>query len=340
MADFPYVSHRPFPADRLAVVFGGSGFIGRHVVRGLVKRGWRVRVAVRRPDLANFLQPIGVVGQINAVQANLRFPASIDAALVGADAAINLVGVKKQRGAQRFDAVHVEGAAALAHAAAARGLPFVHMSGIGADAGSPSPYIASKGRGEQAVRAAEPAAIVLRPSIVFGPEDDFFNRFGLLACYSPALPLFGGGRTKLQPVYVGDVAEAAARALEDEGARGRTYELGGPEIMTFRQVVEFVCRTAERRRIFVNTPFPLAAGLAAVTEFADRISFGFFPKALTMTRDDIALLRTDNVVSPEAIAAGLTLAGLGIEPEAVEAIAPAYLYRFRRSGQYADSRFA
>ena len=340
MADFAYVSHRPFPADRLAVVFGGSGFIGRHVIRALVKRGWRVRVAVRRPDLANFLQPIGVVGQINSVQANLRFPDSIEAALVGADAAINLVGVKKQRGAQRFDAVHVDGAAALARAVAARGLPLVHMSGIGANPASPSAYIASKAKGEAAIRAAAPSAIVLRPSIVFGPEDDFFNRFALLARYSPVLPVFGGGATRLQPVYVGDVAEAAARLLEIESAAGHAYELGGPEIMTLRQVVEFVCRVAERRRILVSVPFGLAAGLAGLTEFVDSISLGFFPKALAMSRDDIALLRTDNVVSPEAIAAGLTLAGLGIDAEGVEAVAPAYLYRFRRSGQFADGRFA
>ena len=340
MADFAYLSHRPFPADRLAVVFGGSGFIGRHVVRALVRRGWRVRVAVRRPDLANFLQPLGAVGQIHAVQANLRYPASIEAALIGARAAVNLVGVKKQRGAQRFDAVHVDGAGALARAAAAHRLSFVHMSGLGADADSPSPYIASKGKGEAAVRAAAPGAVVLRPSIVFGPEDDFFNRFGLLARYSPALPLFGGGRTKLQPVYVGDVADAVTRSLEDESAAGRIYELGGPETMTLREVVEFVCRVTERGRILVNVPFGLATVLAGATEFADSISAGFFPKALATTRDDIALLHTDNVVSREAIAAGLTLAGFGIEPEGVEAIVPSYLYRFRRSGQYADSRFA
>jgi uncharacterized protein YbjT (DUF2867 family) len=340
MADFSYLSHRPFPADRLAVVFGGSGFIGRHVVRTLVKRGWRVRVAVRRPDLANFLQPIGAVGQIHAVQANLRYPASIEETLIGAQAAINLVGVKKQRGAQKFDAVHVDGAAAVARAAAAGGLSLVHMSGLGADADSPSPYIASKGKGEQAVRAAAPHAVVLRPSIVFGPEDDFFNRFGLLARYSLALPLFGGGKTKLQPVFVGDVAEAAARVLEDEKAAGRIYELGGPETMTLREVVEFVCRVTERRRVLVNVPFGFAAIMAGATDFADRISYGFFPKALATTRDDIALLRRHNVVSPEAIASGLTFAGLGVEPEGVEAIVPAYLYRFRRSGQFADSRFA
>src|SRR5579863_1961746 len=221
MADeFPFASQRPYPTDRLITVFGGSGFIGRHVVRALVKRGWRVRVAVRRPDLANFLQPIGTVGQIHAVQTNLRYPESIETALIGAQAAINVAGVKKQRGPQTFDAVHVAGASAIARAAAARGLSLLHMSGIGADAGSSSSYIASKGQGEKAVREAAPGAIVLRPSVVFGPEDDFLNRLGLLARFSPALPLFGSGTTRLQPVYVGDVAEAAARALDDEGAAG------------------------------------------------------------------------------------------------------------------------
>jgi NADH dehydrogenase len=340
MDAFPFAAGRPYSTDRLITVFGGSGFIGRHIVRALAKRGWRVRVAVRRPDLANFLQPLGTVGQINAVQTNLRYPKSIEAALIGVQAAINLVGVGSQRGAQTFEAVHVEGARAIAKAAAARGLTLVHGSGIGADASSASAYIASKGRGEEAVREEAPGAIVLRPSVVFGPEDKFLNRFGLLSRYSPALPLFGGGTTRLQPVYVGDVAEAAARAVEGEATLGATYELGGPEPMTLRQVVEFVCRTTERRRLLVSIPFGVASMFAGATEFADKISLGLFPKALTTTRDEIALLRGDNVVSAEATAAGLTLAGLGVAPRGIETIAPAYLYRFRRSGQFADSRFA
>jgi uncharacterized protein YbjT (DUF2867 family) len=340
MDDFPYANQRPFPNDRLVTVFGGSGFIGRHVVRALVKLGWRVRVAVRRPDLANFLQPIGTVGQINAVQANLRYPQSVAAALIGAEAAVNAVGIGGQRGAQTFDAVHVEGARAIAEAAAAGGAGLVHISGIGADANSSSPYIASKGLGELATREAAPDAVILRPSTVFGPEDRLLNRFGVLARYSPLLPLFGGGMTKLQPVYVGDVAAAVGRALDGEATLGATYELGGPEQMTLRELVEFVCRTTERRPILLNIPFGLASMLAGATEVADRISFGLFPKALATTRDEIALLHSDNVVSPEATVAGLTLAGLGITPEGVEAIAPSYLYRFRRTGQYENSRFA
>jgi uncharacterized protein YbjT (DUF2867 family) len=340
MAEFPFDSESPYPTNRVIAVFGGSGFIGRHVVRALAKRGWRVRVAVRRPDLANFLQPLGTVGQINAVQANLRYPESIAAALTGAQAAINLVGVGRQRGAQTFDAVHVEGARALAKAAAVRGLALAHVSGIGADAASASPYIASKGQGEQAIREEAPDAVILRPSVVFGPEDSFFNRFGLLARYSPALPLFGGGTTKLQPVYVGDVAQGVVNAIDGQAKAGATYELGGPELMTLRQVVEFVCRTTGRRRILINVPFGVASMFAGATEVADRISFGAFPKALATTRDEIALLRSDNVVSAEATAAGLTLAGLGVIPQSAEAIAPSYLYRFRRSGQFENSRLA
>src|ERR1700727_551159 len=201
-------------ANRLATVFGGSGFLGRYIVRALVHQGWRVRVAVRRPDLAAFLQPIGGVGQIQPVQANLRFPDSIAAALEGAGATVNATGVTAETGAQTFKAVHVEGALALARAAvAARASSYVHISGIGADPDSASPYIASKGLGEKGTRETFPDAVVLRPSVVFGPEDGFFNRFGALACYFPALPLLGGGESRLQPVYVGDVGRAVAAAL-------------------------------------------------------------------------------------------------------------------------------
>jgi uncharacterized protein YbjT (DUF2867 family) len=340
MADFPFDSQRPYPTNRLITVFGGSGFIGRHVVRALVKRGWRVRVAVRRPDLGFFLQPIGTVGQIAAVQANLRYPDSVAAALTGAEAAINVVGIGAQRGAQTFDAVHVEGARTIAKATKARAIPLIHVSGIGADASSASPYIASKGLAEQAIRAAAPEAVILRPSVVFGPEDQFFNRFGLLSRYSLALPLFGGGATKMQPVYVGDVAQAAANAIDGQAKSGATYELGGPDQMTLRQVVEFVCRVTERRRLLFNVPFGVASMMAGVTEFASKISFGAFPAALTTTRDEIALLKNDNVVSAEATAAGLTLAGLGVTPQSAEAIAPAYLYRYRKTGQFESSRFA
>jgi uncharacterized protein YbjT (DUF2867 family) len=332
MAESPYVS------KRLVTVFGGSGFIGRYVVRALARRGWRVRVAVRRPDLAGFLQPLGDVGQIHAVQANLRYPASIASALIGADAVINLAGIKSQRGRQNFEAVHSFGAREVGRAAATHGVGvLVHVSGIGADANSSSPYVASKGRGESAVREAFPNAIVMRPSVVFGPEDDFFNRFALLARSLPALPLFGGGDTKMQPVYVGDIAEAVARAVEGGAKPGEVYELGGPEVMTLREIVAFVCKTTGRSPALLGLPFGLARLLAQGTEIAGAISLGAFPKALVTTRDQIDLLRHDNLVSPEALAQGRTLTGLGITAQGVEAIAPAYLYRFRKTGQYAGA---
>jgi uncharacterized protein YbjT (DUF2867 family) len=331
MAETPYVT------PRLVTVFGGSGFIGRYVVRALARRGWRVRVAVRRPDLANFLQPLGDVGQIHCVQANVRYPDSIAAALTGAEAAINLVGVQRQSGRQNFEAVHVFGAREIARTAAAQGVRvLVHGSGIGADANSSSPYIASKGRGEAAMRQAFPDTIIMRPSVVFGPEDDFLNRFALLARFMLALPLFGGGETKMQPVYVGDVAEAAARAIEGRAKPRETYELGGPEVMTLREIATFVLRTTERRRPLVGVPFGLARLMAQGTEIASAVSLGLFPKALTTTRDQIELLRHDNLVSSSAIDEGRDFHGLGIAPQGMEAIAPAYLYRFRKTGQYAN----
>jgi uncharacterized protein YbjT (DUF2867 family) len=337
-AEMIAMAQSPYVGKRLVTVFGGSGFIGRYVVRALARRGWRVRVAVRRPDLAGFLAPLGDVGQIHAVQANLRYPDSIASALIGADAAINLVGIQQQRGRQNFEAVHVFGAREIARAAAAHGVGIlVHGSGIGADPGSPSSYIASKGRGEAALREAFPNAIILRPSVVFGPEDNFLNRFALLARYMPALPLFGGGEVKMQPVYVGDVAEAAALVIEGHARPGETYELGGPEIMTLREIAAFVCRTADRRRTLVPVPFGVARLMARGTEIASALSLGAFPKALTTTRDQIELLRHDNLVSPEAVADGRDFHGLGIIAQGVEAIAPAYLYRFRKTGQYAGA---
>jgi len=326
-------------SNRLAVVFGGSGFIGRHIVRELARQGWRVRVAVRRPDLANFLQPLGGVGQILAVQANLRYPASVEAALAGADAVVNATGIQRPTGRQNFEAVHVFGPREIARAAAKAGIPIlVHVSGIGADAQSANAYIASKGRGEAEVRAAFPAAIVLRPSVVFGPEDDFFNRFATLARVLPALPLFGGGESKMQPVFVGDVAKAAGAALAGVAKPGVTYELGGPEVMNLRQIVEYVLQTVERRRALIRLPFGVSRVLARGTEIASALTLGVFPPALTTTRDQIDLLRADNLVSAGATAEGRTLQGLGIAAQGVEAIVPSYLYRFRKTGQYASSR--
>ena len=326
-------------ANRLATVFGGSGFLGRHIVRALVHQGWRIRVAVRRPDLAAFLQPIGGVGQIQPVQANLRFPDSIAAALEGASAVVNVTGVTAERGAQTYTAVHVEGALALARAASAARLPsYVHISGIGADPNSASSYIASKGLGERATRDTFPDAIVMRPSVVFGPDDDFFNRFGALACYCPVLPLLGGGETRLQPVYVGDVGQAVATALSGLAKPGATYELGGPRTMTLREAAQLTLRAIDRHPLLIGLPLGPSRWIAASTQFASKATFGLFPKLLTTTRDQVDLLASDNVVSAEAEAEGRVLSALDVLPQAAEAIIPTYLARFRRTGQYEVQR--
>jgi NADH dehydrogenase len=319
----------PSNLDTLVTVFGGSGFVGRNVVRALCKRDYRIRVAVRRPELAGHLQPLGRVGQIHAVQANLRYPASIAAAMRDSHVAINLVGILAESGAQRFDAVQAAGAGAVAKAAAAIGARMVHVSAIGADENSPSRYARSKAAGEKAVLSAVPSATIFRPSVVFGPEDQFTNRFAALARMSPALPLIGGGATKLQPVYVGDVAAAVAEAVDGNAKAGATYELGGPEVLTMREVMELILATIERHRMLVSLPFGLAKLQALLLQYA--------PGPLKLTPDQVALLRSDNVVSEPAKAAGLTLEGLGIAPDSLEAIAPQYLWRFRKAGQFAHN---
>lgn len=322
-------------SSQLVTVFGGSGFIGRHVVRALAKRGYRVRVAVRRPDLAFFLQPLGNVGQIHAVQANLRYPASIDRAIEGADVVINLVGILSESGRQRFQTVQANGAKAIAEAAARKGISrFVQMSAIGADSASPSAYARSKAAGEAAVHAAIKEAIIIRPSIVFGPEDDFFNRFAALARILPGLPLIGGGETRFQPVFVGDVAEVVARAVDGSLKAGATYELGGPEVKTFRELLETLLRTIHRKRLLLPLPFPLARIQAGAMEFVNKFTFGLMPKALMLTRDQVTLLERDNIVSEEANSAELTLEGLGIKGETIDSVVPTYLYRFRKAGQF------
>jgi uncharacterized protein YbjT (DUF2867 family) len=313
--------------ETLVTVFGGSGFLGRSVVRALCKRDYRIRVAVRRPELAGHLQPLGKVGQIHAVQTNLRYPASVEAAMRGAEIAINLVGILAPSGAQTFDAVQAEGAGTVAKAAAAVGARMVHVSAIGADANSVSRYARSKAAGEQAVLSAVSSATILRPSVVFGPEDDFTNRFAALARISPALPLIGGGATKVQPVYVGDVATAVADAVDGKTKAGAIYELGGPEVLSMREIMEFILATTERDRMLVTLPFALAKLQALFLQFA--------PGAFKLTSDQVELLRNDNVVSEAAKGAGLTLEGLGIAPDSLEAIAPQYLWRFRKAGQFA-----
>ena len=316
----------PSNIDTLVTVFGGSGFIGRHTIRALAKRDFRIRVAVRRPDLAGHLQPLGRVGQIMPMQANIRYPDSIAAAARDAQVVVNLVGVLAASGAQTFDAVQAEGAASVAQAAAAAGARFVHMSAIGADESSVSDYARTKALGEKAAFAAVPSATVFRPSVVFGPEDQFTNRFATLARALPLLPLIGGGETKLQPVFVGDVAAAIADAVEGKAQPGAVYELGGPDVLTLRQVQEYVLKTIERRRLLVPLPFGLAKLKAAVLQFA--------PGPLKLTPDQVELLRIDNVVSQAAQDANLTLQGLNIVPTSLEKVAPSYLWRFRRTGQF------
>lgn len=311
--------------DRLVTVYGGSGFIGRHVVRALAKSGWRIRVAVRRPELALFLQPLGRVGQIHAVQANLRYPDSVERAAEGAHAVVNLVGILFEHGRQRFDAVQGQGAAAVARAAAANKAQLVQFSAIGADPESKSSYARSKAAGESAAFMADSDAIVIRPSVVFGPEDDFFNKFAALARFLPALPLIGGGKTRFQPVFVGDVAEAVNAILAGRARRGAIYELGGPEVRTFEELMQLTLREIGRKRLLVPMPFALAKLQAFFMEF--------MPKPL-LTRDQVTLLHYDNVVSPEAEREGYTLRGLGITPTAMETVLPTYLVRFRRAGQF------
>jgi NADH dehydrogenase len=311
--------------DTLITVFGGSGFLGRHVVRALAKRGYRIRVAVRRPDLAGHLQPLGRVGQIHAVQANVRYVRSVEAAAREADVVINLVGILYERGRQRFDAVMSYGAEAVALAASAYGARMIHVSALGAAEDAPSHYARAKAIGEKAALAAVPSAVVLRPSVMFGSEDDFFNRFAALARLSPVLPLIGGGHTRFQPVFVGDVASAIADAVDGKAKAGTTYELGGPEVRTFKQLMEFVLATIERRRLLMPLPFALARLQAQFLQF--------LPKP-PLTPDQVELLRRDNVVSEEAAREGRTFGAFGIEPTAMEAIVPSYLWRFRKTGQF------
>jgi NADH dehydrogenase len=312
--------------SRLVTIFGGSGFVGRHLVRALAREGWRIRVAVRRPDLAGHLQPLGAVGQIHAVQANLRYRDSITRAVQGADAVVNLVGILAETGRQSFSAVQAQGAKAVAEEAATAGIArFVQLSAIGADANSEAAYARSKAQGEAYVKAAIPGAVILRPSIVFGPEDQFFNRFARMAQFLPFLPLIGGGNTRFQPVYVADVAAAAAKALDGGAIDGATYELGGPDVRSFRALLEYILAITHRRRLLLPVPFPLARLQASVLEA--------LPGQL-LTVDQVTMLKTDNVVSPAAIAEGRTLEGLGIASTSFEAIVPTYLYSFRPHGQF------
>lgn len=312
--------------DQTITIFGGSGFIGRYIVPRLAERGWTVRVAVRNPDQAAFLKPAGNVGQVVPVACNLRDEASVRAAVQGADAAVNLVGILFESGRQTFADVQYEGAKRAAEAAAAAGITrYLHVSAIGADPASESAYARSKAAAEEAVRAAIPSASILRPSIVFGAEDGFFNRFAAMACMSPMLPLVGGGHTRFQPVYVCDVADAAVTCLTDPACAGKTYELGGPKVYSFKELLKLMLHTIRRRRLLVPLPFAIADIQGRVLEH--------LPEP-PLTSDQVKLLRKDNVVSEGA----LTLADLGIEPHSVEIVIPTYLDRYRPGGRFNSQR--
>ena len=311
--------------DKLVTVFGGSGFLGRHVVRALANRNYRVRVAVRRPELTGYLQPLGRVGQIHAVQANLRFAESVEAAVRDADGVVNLVGILFEKGRQRFDAIQTQGAETVARAAAAAGASLVHLSAIGADENSPSHYARSKAAGERLVLAAQPTAVIMRPSFAFGTDDAFFNRFAAMAQLSPMLPLPGGGEVRSQPVFAADIGEAVAQAVDGEAKPGTTYELGGPEVHTFKELMQFILATIERRRLLVPVPFGLMKLQASILQY--------LPDP-PLTPDQVDMLKVDNVVSTDAHAQRRTLEGLGIIPNSIEAVVPDYLWRFRKTGQF------
>jgi len=317
--------------SKLVTVFGGSGFVGRHTVRALARRGYRVRVAVRHPDLAGHVQPLGNVGQIQPVQANLRVRWSVDRAVEGADHVINLVGIMHESGRQRFASVQEFGARAVAEAARAAGAKMTQVSAIGADAQSEAGYARTKASGEAAVLDTLPDAIIVRPSIVFGPEDKFFNRFANMARFSPFLPLVGGGHTRFQPVYVGDLAEALALTVDGKAKAGTTYELGGPEVLTFRECMEHMLKVIDRSRVLVPIPWPIASLQGAI--------LGLLPNPL-LTSDQVTLLKSDNVVSDAARTDGRTLAALGITPQSLDAILPSYLWRYRVAGQYTKDNLA
>ncbi|MCZ6604215.1 MAG: complex I NDUFA9 subunit family protein [Alphaproteobacteria bacterium] len=307
-------------AYSVVAVFGGAGFLGRSIVSALARQGAHVRIACRRPDEAQRCKPMGDVGQVAPVAANIRDDASVAAVVDGADAVINLVGILYESGRQKFDAIHRDGAARIARASSSAGVAqLVHISAIGADPRAVSGYARSKGDGEQAVKAAFDNAVILRPCILFGPDDDFFNRFAAVARFSPALPLIGGGDARFQPAYVCDVAEAVVAALTNPDTAGRTYELGGPQIYSFRQLLELLLTVIGRKRLLVPVPFWAAMVKA------------FFLELLPvppLTRDQVRLLCQDNVVT-DGVAG---FADLGISPIAPEVILPTYLSRFRRGG--------
>ncbi len=309
-------------ATKNITLFGGSGFIGRYVVRHLARQGHVLRIAVRYPERANFLKTLGDVGQITPIPASLLHEASVRQAVEGADAVINFVGILYERGKRNFQAIHVEGARRVAAAASEVGAEaLVHVSAIGADAGAPARYAKSKAAGETAVLSAYPKATIMRPSIVIGPEDDFFNRFAAMTQVSPALPLIGGGTTRFQPVYVGDVATAIAKTLLEPGHAGKLYELGGPQVYSFKELMQLLLSEIARKRMLIGLPSGLASFKARFLELLP---------VPPLTRDQVLLLKQDNVVGAEA----LGFEDLGMAPQAIEAILPTYLDKYRRGGRF------
>lgn len=307
---------------KTATVFGGTGFIGRYLVQRLARDGYSVRIPTRQPSKANRLRVSGVVGQVVPLKMSLQDDNALAAAVQGADWVINLVGILAETRRQKFQTLHAELPGRIAKACAAAGVKsLVHVSAIGASAESKAGYAQTKAAGEEAVKAAFPDATILRPSVVFGPEDEFLNRFGQMSMFSPALPLIGGGQTRFQPVYVADVAEAIHKALATPECRGETYELGGPRRYTFKQVLEYINQESGRNRALVTLPFPIASIKGAVLEK--------LPGQM-LTRDQVTMLKSDNIVDDKA----KTLADLGIEPTAMEVIAPSYLYRYRKGGRF------
>ena len=315
--------------NKLVTIYGGSGFIGRYIARRMAKEGWRVRVAVRRPNEAIFVRPYGVVGQVEPVFCNIRDDASVRAVMQGAEAVVNCVGVLNEVGKYGFDAVQAEGAGRIARIAAELGVGrLVQLSAIGADADSASAYARSKAEGEAAVRRAFPEAVILRPSVVFGSEDQFFNRFAAMTRFGPLLPVVGA-ETKFQPVYVDDVAQAAVKAVLGEAAPG-VYELGGPDVHSFRALMQKMLQVVQRRRLIVNIPFFVARIMGGAFDLLQTVTLGLFTNGL-ITRDQVRNLAHDNVVSPQARG----FADLGIAPTPIDAVLPEYLWRYRPSGQYA-----
>lgn len=314
--------------SKLVTIYGGSGFVGRYIARRMAKAGWRVRVAVRRPNEAIFVKPYGVVGQVEPVLCNIRDDRSVREVMAGAQAVVNCVGILAEAGKNKFDAVQAEGAERIARIAAEEGIDsMVHISAIGADADAESDYARTKALGEAGILEHMPNAVILRPSIVFGQEDEFFNRFASMTKFGPALPVVGAD-TKFQPVYVDDVAKAAELALTSDVAPG-VYELGGPEVATFRDLMQKMLEVIHRRRLILNIPFFVAEIMGFSLDLVQTLSAGLLRNTM-ITRDQVRNLQNDNVVAQDARG----FDALGIEPTTMGSVLPEYLWRFRPSGQY------